>query len=85
MREKKKEREELKASCPKILLMGKRTFYNACVGLLYCPRQAKLQKEPKSKAITRDKMGRKPKRETKVKKSNEQQEGTVNRVNSGVR
>ena len=44
--------------------------------LIYCPSQRKITKKKKTKpkAITGDKMRRKPKRGTKVKNSNRQQE-----------
>ena len=45
-------------SFPPILLLSKSFFLITVQELIYCPSQAKLQKEPKSKAITRDKMGR---------------------------
>ena len=41
-----------------ILLLSKKLSLITVQELIYCPSQAKLQKEPKSKAITRDKMGR---------------------------
>ena len=78
MREKKKEREELKASRPKSLLVSKKFPLLQCTRSLYtAPSKAKLQKKKKKtkpKAITGDKMGRKPKWGTRVKNSNGQQE-----------
>ena len=48
---------------PNLLIRKKLSLIIVQQGLIYCPSQEKLQKNPKSKAITRDKMGRKPKRE----------------------
>ena len=82
MRGTEKKREKLKAS-RHFIDEQKDVSITVDQGLIYCFSQAKLQKEPKSKAITGDKMGRKPKRGTKVNKSNGQQEGTV--MNIGMR
>ena len=49
------------------------------------PQPSKITKKTKSKAFTRDKMGRKPKRKQSVNKSNGQQKGTVaGEVNSAA-
>ena len=48
---------------PPILLMSKSCLWLQCIGAYILPEPSKITKEPKSKAITRDKMGRKTKRE----------------------
>ena len=45
-------------SFPPILLLSKKFSLITVQELIYFLSQEKLQKEPKSKAITRDKMGR---------------------------
>ena len=80
-----KEAGELKASSQIKLLLMEKILLQCLCGAFILPQPSKNTKEPKSKAITGDKMGRKPKRGTNVNKSNGQQEGTVNRVNSASR
>ena len=48
---------------PPILLMSKSCLWLQCIGAYILPQPSKITKEPKPKAITRDKMGRKQKRE----------------------
>ena len=60
MRENEKEREELKASYPKTLLMERRVLVTLLVWGFYSQTPfTKYQKRPKEKSITRDKLGRK--------------------------
>ena len=77
-----KQREKLP---PSVFINREDPFNSACLGLLYCSEQGKLQKKPKPKAITRDKMGRNQKIVTK--RSQRQKAGKVNSgkmVNSAV-
>ena len=56
-----------------ILLLSKKFSLITVQELIYCLSQAKLQKEPKSKAITRDKMGRNKKLYQKGKSVKQQE------------
>ena len=68
MREKKKEREELKASCPKSLIVSKKlSGYSVFLGLYTAPKQYKLPKSIKAVNCYKDKMGRNQKGNKKAK------------------
>ena len=85
VREKGRKREKMEKigkaeSFPPILLLSQKKKLSVITvqELIYYPSQAKLQKEPKSKAITRDKMGRNKKIVTERQKRE-----TAGDVNSG--
>ena len=58
----KLEKSEKAESFPPILLLSKKFIDYSATGAYILPSQEKLQKKPKSKVFTRDKMGRKQKR-----------------------
>ena len=71
------ERAGIAERFPPSLLMSQkeRSPYYSALGAYILPQpKQNYKKKPKPKAITGDKMGRKPKRGTKVKNSNGQQE-----------
>ena len=68
MIEKKKEREELKASRLKSLLVSKKVSdYCVCLGLYTAPKKYKLPKSTKAVNCYKDKMGRNQKSNKKAK------------------
>ena len=69
MRENEKEREELKASRPKALLIKKKILLQCLSGAFIAIPPLQNTKKPKPKAITGGKMGRKPKSDKKKSKS----------------
>ena len=72
MREKEKKGELSKGWRPKILLMIKSCLHNVLSGGFYSQTLIKITKNYKSKHYYKEKVGRKPKSEQKVKKSNGQ-------------
>ena len=67
MREKEKKRKLAKGWHPKILLMIKSCLHSVLFGGFYSPALIQITKNYKSKHYYKEKVGRKPKREQKVK------------------